>query len=480
MNPGTNGWRAILTRDVREFATVGRAVNLGAFQFLMIAPTAGVVAVVLISSAVGLEHPSFNFGTVFTWVVWWGALLVSFVLVGRAWCLVCPVGAVGEWVQRLSLWWRSPYLAGYSFKWPRRLRNLWLGTGLFLVFVWLDGAYGMSNSPRLTAGLIVVLILGAAWVNLFFERRAFCRYVCPLTAFIGLHSLLSMFELRQRDADICRSRCSTKDCFRGNERNYGCPMSEFPGGGMDTNLYCILCTECIKSCPHDNVALRFRAPGRDLWGMRRRRADGAIAAAVVVGVATVLPLLMLALLPGLRGLLSDVLPPGDPPNDPPRLVAAGLLFAIGAAASAGLVYLFSHLSGLAVGQRVSTRALFTSYAYALIPIGFFKFLADLLDHAVRTWGVLADVTRALMLDFPFNRVVPGQVSAVHLFNPTHVYLVQAGLLLSGLLLALYAMQRISLRLFADREIAFASFLPMAGLGLVLTMVGVWTLGRAFL
>lgn len=468
-------------RDLTEFAPIRRLVNLRGFQFLLILPSAIVVAVVLISASVGIEHPSFNFGTVFTWVVWWGILLLSFAFLGRAWCLVCPVGAIGEWIQRLCLWGRSRYTAGYNFRWPKRLRNMWLATALLLVFIWLDNGYGLSNSPRLTAGLIVVLALGAAWVGLFFERRAFCRYVCPLTSFIGLNSLFSMFELRQREVGTCRTRCRTKDCFRGNDRQYGCPMSEFPGGGMDTNLYCILCTECVKSCPHDNIGMRFRAPGRDLWAMGRARADGAFAAAIVVGLATVLPLMMFALLPSVRGLLAGILPAGVPPNDPPRLVAVGILFGIGLGASVGLVYGFSHLSRWAAGvEGVTTRTLFTSYVYALIPIGLFKFLADLLDHALRTWGAIADVTRALMLDFPLNRVVPGRVSVVHLLGPIETYLLQVGLLLGGLLFTLYAMHRISVRLFAEREARLASFLPMAGLSVVLTLVGLWTLGMPLL
>ena len=156
----------------------GRALRLGAFQFLLVLPTTAAVAVVLIATSVGLDHPSFNFGTVFTWVIWWGGLLLSFVVFGRAWCLVCPVGAIGEWLQRLSFWWRSSVSAGFDLPWPRRLRNLWPATALFVVFVFLDNGYGMSNSPRLTAGLIAVLVLMAAWTGLLFERRAFCRYLC--------------------------------------------------------------------------------------------------------------------------------------------------------------------------------------------------------------------------------------------------------------------------------------------------------------
>ena len=466
--------------DLTRVTPIRRALALPSFQFWAVLPTLAVVMVVLISAAVGLDHPSANFGTVFTWVVWWGGLLVSFVLLGRAWCLVCPIGAVPEWLQRLSLWWGSRYTAGLNRRWPRGLRTLWLPTALFVVFVFLDNGYGISNSPRMTAGLIAVIFLGAAWTSLVFERRAFCRYLCPLTAFIGVSALASMLELRRRDPGPCRTGCPTKDCFRGNEGHYGCPMAEFPGGGPDSNLHCILCTECLKSCRRDNIALRLRAPGRDLWAMARPRLDSACAAVVVVGLATVVPLLTVALLPSLRSLLSRLLPAGVPPNDPPRLAAVALLFAMGLGATLGLLWGFSWLSRRAAGGEVATRALFSRVAFALVPIGLSKLVADLLDHTLRTWGALADVTRALLLDFPWNRVLPERVGAAHLLGPVAVYGLQVALLLGGLLWGLYAMHRISRNLFADRTAGFASFLPVAGLALLLTLASLWTLGIGLL
>ncbi|HET7875045.1 MAG TPA: 4Fe-4S binding protein [Methylomirabilota bacterium] len=478
---GRRGRGLRLLTDVTAFAPVRWAVNLRMFQFLLVLPTAAVVAVVVVSAAVGLEHPSVNFGAVFTWVVWWGVLLLSFVVLGRAWCLVCPVGALGEWLQRLSLWWRSPYTAGLNLPWPRRLRSMWLATGLFVVFVFLDNGYGMSNSPRMTAGLIAVITLAAAWMGLVFERRAFCRYVCPLTAFIGLNALASAFELRRRDPERCGAGCVSKDCFRGNEAHWGCPMGEYPGGAMDTNLYCILCTECVKSCPGENIALRLRAPGRDLWAMARPRLDGAFGASVVVGLATVVPLVVVVLLPGLRSLLAGLLPAGVPPNDPPRLVAVGLLLAAGSAASVALVYGFSAMSRLAVGDGAPTaRALFARYAYALIPVGLAKLVADLLDHALRTWGAIPNVTNALLLDFPWNRVLPERLGVGHLLGPVPLYALETALLVVGLGWSLYALHRGSLGLFADREAGLASFLPMAGLALLLTWLSLWTLGLALL
>jgi polyferredoxin len=466
--------------EVTSVAAVRWALSRPSFQFWAVLPTAALVAIVVISGAVGLEHPSANFGTVVTWVVWWGGLLLSFVLLGRAWCLACPLGAVGEWLQRLSLWWRSPVTAGLDRPWPRPLRTLWLPTGLFVAFVFLDNGYGMSNSPRMTAGLIAVIALGAAWVGLVFERRTFCRYLCPITSLIGVRALASALELRRRDPERCGAACPTKDCFKGNERHWGCPMAEFPGGGMDSNLHCILCTECVKSCAGKNIALRFRAPGRDLWAMSRPRPDGAGAAAVIVGLATVVPLLTVALLPEARSLLGRVLPAGAPPNDPPRLAAVAVLMLMGVAATLGLVWGASALCRWAAGDGATTRGLFTRYAFALVPVGLSKLIADLLDHALRTWGVLQDVTRALLLDFPWNRVLPGRVHTVHLLEPAQVYSLQGVLLVGGLCWSLYAIHRVSGRCFADRETRLAAFVPMAGLALVLTLANLWTLGVGLL
>ena len=42
----------------------------------------------------------------------------------------------------------------------------------------------------------------------------------------------------------------------------------FPGG-LTTNIYCGMCLECLRTCPHDNIAINLRPLGADL---RPRRA----------------------------------------------------------------------------------------------------------------------------------------------------------------------------------------------------------------
>ncbi|MEW6141800.1 MAG: FAD-dependent oxidoreductase [Chloroflexota bacterium] len=193
------------------------------FQFLLVAPAFLVFIIAAASLFWGVSNPAFNFGTVFTWVVWWGLLIVLFILVGRGWCIMCPFGVAGEWFQRLSLWWKRKWGLGFNFKYPRRLRNLWIGIVFFVVFIFLDTGYGISNSPALTAGLITVMILGPVWINLFFERRTFCLYLCPLTVFIGMSSMAAPFEVRRKREIVCR-KCKAKACINGSEQAYGCPM----------------------------------------------------------------------------------------------------------------------------------------------------------------------------------------------------------------------------------------------------------------
>jgi polyferredoxin len=463
-------------RDLLALRLVGRILRFRPFQFLCVLPIAGALGLVLISTAGGLDHPSFNFGTQMTWVVWWGGLLLTLVVLGRVWCLVCPVGAVGDWVQRLCLWGRTRYAVGFGLRWPRPLRNLWPATVLFGAFVWLDQGYGLSNSPRLTAGLIVVLLLASAWIGLLFERRTFCRYLCPLTPFLGLGALGAMFELRARDPGVCRARCTHKDCYRGNARHHGCPAGEFPGGGMDTNLSCVLCTECVRSCPHDNIAMRFRPPGRDLWSLRHRRRDGAAAAAILAGLATLVPWLLVVVLPPWRSLVSRVLA-----GEGARMAAVTALFLVGSAASLGLVRAFGHLVPWVSGVReLSPRAAFAAYAYALVPVGLARFLADLGEQVLRAPGGLADATRALLLDLPWNRTAPTPATVAPLLGPEGTYAVQVGLLLAGLLLTLEAMRRVTCRLFARPQVAGPAFVPMAALAVLLTLASVWTLGRPLL
>ncbi len=471
-------WVKSLTTDLMQIGLIRRLAKLRFIQFLLIVPGLLIFIIAAISIIFGVRNPAFNFGMVFTWVVWWGIVILLFVVLGRGWCMICPFGALGEWVQRLSLWWKRDWILGFNFKYPRRLKNLWFAIVFFVIFIFLDNGYGISNSPDLTAGLIAVLILGAIWVSLLFERRTFCLYHCPLTAFIGIASLNAPFEIRRRDAEICR-QCKTKGCFKGSDDAYGCPMFEYPGGGMDSNRDCILCTECINACPHDNIKMRFRPWGRDLWAQRKGRLDEAVGSVIIAGLVTMVSLFLVLFLPPVKSVMDTILPAGAPPNDWPRVASIGLLYLGGLAATLLLMYGSSYLSRLYSGAKdIGTKKFFINFAYAAVPLGIMKFISDIIDHVFRTWGAIYDVVAALFRDFPLNRVIADEVTVQQLMTADQTYIVQLVLIGLGFILSLYVAYKLAGRMFSDREVAFRAFLPAGAFIFILGMAALWALSSA--
>ncbi len=471
-------WIRKFNTDLMEIGLVRFLARLRYFQFILIAIAPVFFVAASVTILFGVNHPGFNFGMVLTWVVWWGLVIVLFIVVGRGWCVMCPFGAIGEWVQRLSLWWKRKWSLGFNFTYPRRLRNLWLALFLFIAFIFLDNGYGISNSPALTAGLILVLVLGAIWTSMLFERRTFCVYLCPITLFIGLSSMFAPFEIRRKKAEVCR-QCLNKDCFNGNDDTYGCPTFEYQGRGMDSNRDCILCTECIKACPHDNIKIRFRNWGHDLWARKRGRLDDSVGAITIASLVTAVSLLLVLFLPPLHIFFSRILPAGTPPNDWPRIASISLLYLGGIAVSLLLMYGFSHLSRLFSGVRdTGTRAFFIHFGYALLPLGIMKFISDILDHVFRTWGAVVDVSRAYLQDFPLNRLIPEGVTIQQLISDEQTYLLQVALISIGLGFSLYVAHKLSRRLLPDRDAAFRAFLPIGAFVFILGTAALWALSSA--
>jgi len=70
---------------------------------------------------------------------------------------------------------------GYGLKVPSCFRQYGFfltGLGIIAIF-WAESAFGMLNSPSATAVLVLSIVLLAMSVSLFYERRTWCRYLCP-------------------------------------------------------------------------------------------------------------------------------------------------------------------------------------------------------------------------------------------------------------------------------------------------------------
>ena len=115
---------------------------------------------------------------------------------------------------------------------------------------------------------------------------------------------------------------------------------------MDSTRDCVLCTECIKACPYENVTMRLRGWGQDLWARKKSRLDESVAAIILAALVTVVSLVLVLFPPKLYLLLRPVLPAGTAPNDWPRLVSIALIYLGGITVALLLMFGFSYLSKL--------------------------------------------------------------------------------------------------------------------------------------
>ena len=272
-------------------------------QFIVqLAAVAG-LSLVVVTGLLGTPVGSRNPATVLVWIAWWAALMIVAVpLFGRLWCSICPLPLPGEWLQRGAMLRSGGTGRGRSLRWPRRLRGMWVQTAAFILVAIFS--LPVLTQPRLTAILLVGLALLAIAISLVFERRSFCRYLCPVGGFIGLYSQAAPLELRVRDVRVCADH-TTKTCYAGSAAGYGCPWMTFPAA-LKTNVSCGLCLECLRTCPLDNIAINLRPMGSDLGSPQRVGLDEAFKSLLLVGSALVYVFVLQGPSSNLRAAAADV------------------------------------------------------------------------------------------------------------------------------------------------------------------------------
>lgn len=339
----------------------------------------------ILSGILGTPVGSHNFAIVFVWILWWASLILFVIpFLGRGWCSICPIPAPGEWLQRGSLF--KP-LVRYRFRklhrWPKRWRNMWLQNGAFVLLALFSIV--ILTQPVVTSLVLLTLLLIAVWVSLIYERRALCRYLCPVGGFIGLYAQLSPLGLRVKDPSVCAAHAE-KSCYVGNSKGYGCPWMVFPGS-LKVNTYCGLCLECLRTCPLDNISIYIRKPGDDLDRVGVGRIDEAYKAFIMLGSALMYALILLGPWGGLKSAAYSV------GTLPWFGYAFGFLFVV----LLGLPGLFAF--AVWMGRHMSKtfydmKMMFSTYAYSLIPLGLAAWMAFTFSFAFANvsyiWGVIAD------------------------------------------------------------------------------------------
>ncbi len=372
-----------------------------------------------------------NAATVLTWNLWWAGLVFSIFFLGSAWCAVCPWDALAQWLVRRRLWRRAEPNNSLNLRVPRLLRSVWPALLIFIGFTWLELGAGITLDPYATASIALLMVVMATVSMSLFQRKAFCRYFCPVGRTIGFYSQLSALEIRPIDSDIC-SRCETLECFHGNEAVDPCPTGLLMGS-LQQNTYCTSCGNCTRSCPHENISWRMRSPSIEAVHSARPHWDEAWFMIVLLALTSFHGLTMMPFWESWISQLARMI--GD----------SGMLlwsFSIGITLCIGVVsFLYAGLIlilkfTLSPGQNF--RKLFSSFAFTALPLAFAYHMAHNLNHLVREGsGLLGVLLNPLGVGtLPLTAMEKHARHTEMLFSQNSLFMLQAFLMLAGFIIAI--------------------------------------------
>lgn len=236
--------------------------------------TAAAFSLIFFMSFAGSQSPRSNIALILVWGMWEPLLVISWFWGARIWCAVCPMGAVNDLMNRIGK---------KKLKVPAIILNygFYFSAAGLAVIILVEVTTSMPYSPMATGFLLLSIASLALLSGILFERRAWCRYLCPLGLLGAIFSGCSIVEWRSNNS-ICNSTCKDNKCYKGDESIRGCPLYQGPFS-LRSNHNCILCGNCIKLCSHDSPALNLRIPGHELWASLKPEKVTTVFVPVILG-----------------------------------------------------------------------------------------------------------------------------------------------------------------------------------------------------
>jgi len=174
-------------------------------------------------------------------------------VVGRAFCgQFCPLGALQELFGKVrGVFKMRRREMPTSLDAPARLLKYGV-LGIFLLWTWRAGTlvirpydpwvafHHLTSAEVLTEFGIGALVLGVSLAGSIVYDRFFCKYACPMGAFLALTSRFAPVRVRRAE-DVCI------DCGACDK---ACPMNvSVADADVVTASECIACGECVTACP---------------------------------------------------------------------------------------------------------------------------------------------------------------------------------------------------------------------------------------
>jgi polyferredoxin len=189
---------------------------------------------------------------------WYALIFLIFLtlfFLGNIYCgSVCPFGALQEILYKIARKLNIPLINPTKNvdKKARCLKYVILLSGLLLSVLLQNSAiisfevfilFFTAHTSFLGWTLVAIILLIS-----IFSYRFWCKYLCPIGAFNGVCSKLSLFKIHANEQNcshcsICQNICPTQAI----DEQLTIDASE-----------CILCGKCVKNCPQNCFKLQIK------------------------------------------------------------------------------------------------------------------------------------------------------------------------------------------------------------------------------
>ncbi len=459
--------------DLLKVPFVGNLLRTRAFRRTLQASLLGLAILIMLDGWFGPQFGPMNLAGTLPWTHWRALTVLALLVAGNFFCMACPFTLARDLARQVM---------PARWNWPSRFRTKWLAVGLLGIYLWAYEAFGLWNSPWLTAWVIAGYFLAAILVDGFFKNASFCKYVCPIGQFHFVQSLSSPLQIQVREPAACAS-CRTYDCIRGNEETgaRGCELRLFQPRKQG-NMDCTFCLDCVHACPKDNVGLIASLPWKDLTLDVPRSGVGKYSQRL--DLAVLITILTFGALANAAGMVSPVLQWED------RMKAAWnlsssipivTLFYICALLiiPLNLIWLATkcsiHWGGLQTGKNkiLESKQIFCQFAVSLAPLGFGMWLAHFVFHFFTGSHTFIPVFQRIFSDVGWSILGPPNWSIRSWAFP-NLLKIELFFFDVGFLIALFiAWKRAAFFSKNPGTSRLGVFLPWGILLLILYVIGMW-------
>ncbi len=197
-------------------------------------------------------------------------VIVYLIIGGRTYCSwVCPYGLISEIGEKFHNTLVNKKIIK-SREFDHRVRYIFWAIFLILAFTSGYMVFETFNVVGILSRFIaygwsvaLVWVLAVFLVEVFFSRRAWCRYICPIGTTYGLMGPISATRIEWNDncdhCMVCHDVCFENQVLDLTKAKYA-KENEEKGikKAFVTGADCTLCGRCVDVCHEDALNFEFR------------------------------------------------------------------------------------------------------------------------------------------------------------------------------------------------------------------------------